>query len=61
MSILFINACIRPESRTLKLAEDLLSKLEKETGECAEVLNLADENLRPLTIADIANMINTIV
>lgn len=54
MSTLFINACIRPESRTLKLAEDLLSKLEKETGERAEVLNLADENLRPLTIADIA-------
>ncbi|MBQ7746457.1 MAG: NAD(P)H-dependent oxidoreductase, partial [Spirochaetia bacterium] len=54
MSTLFINACIRPQSRTLKLAEDLLSKLEKETGAPAEVLNLADENLRPLTIADIA-------
>ena len=54
MSTLFINACIRPESRTLKLAEELLSKLEKETGTPAEVLNLENENLRPLSNADIA-------
>ena len=54
MSTLFINACIRPESRTLKLAKELLSKLEKETGAPAEVLNLEDKNLRPLSNADIA-------
>ena len=54
MSTLFIKACIRPESRTLVLAEELLSKLEKETGSPAVRLNLADENLKPLTIADIA-------
>jgi FMN-dependent NADH-azoreductase len=54
MSTLFINACIRPESRTLKLAKELLSKLEKETGAPAEVLNLEDENLRPLSNTDIA-------
>ena len=54
MSTLFINACIRPESRTLVLAEELLSKLEKETGSPAVRLNLADENLKPLSNADIA-------
>ena len=54
MSTLFINACIRPESRTLKLAKKLLSKLEKETGTPTEVLNLEDENLKPLSNADIA-------
>ena len=54
MSTLFINACIRPESRTLKLAKELLSKLEKGTGTPAEILNLEDENLRPLSNADIA-------
>ena len=50
MSTLFINACIRPESRTLKLAKELLSKLEKETGAPAEVLNLEKENITPLTV-----------
>ena len=50
MSTLFINACIRPESRTLKLAKELLSKLEKETGAPAEVMNLEKENITPLTV-----------
>ena len=42
--ILFINACIRPESRTLELAKYLLSFLE---GEVEEV-NLEKENIQPL-------------
>ena len=50
MSILFINACIRPQSRTLKLAKELLSKLEKETGAQAEILNLEKEHIIPLTV-----------
>ena len=50
MSTLFINACIRPQSRTLKLAKELLSKLEKETGAPAEVLNLEKEHITPLTV-----------
>ncbi len=54
MSTLFINACIRPESRTLKLAEELLSKLEKKTGAPAEVVNLEKENIKPPSNADIA-------
>ena len=54
MSTLFINACIRPQSRTLKLAEELLSKLEKETGTPAEILNLEDADLKPLSNSDIA-------
>lgn len=43
--ILFINACIRPESRTLRLANHLLSKLD---GEVVEV-NLERERIEPLT------------
>ena len=54
MSTLFINACIRPQSRTLQLAKELLSKLEKETGAPAEVLNLDKEHLMPLSNTDIA-------
>lgn len=42
--ILFINACIRPESRTLEMARYLLSFLE---GEVEEV-NLEMENIQPL-------------
>lgn len=42
--ILFINACIRPESRTLVLAKRLLSKL---SGEVEEV-NLEKEQIQPL-------------
>jgi FMN-dependent NADH-azoreductase len=51
MSTLFINACIRPESRTLKLAEELLSKLEDKD---ITTLNLEKENIKPLSNADIA-------
>lgn len=43
--ILFINGCIRPESRTLVLAKHLLSKLE---GEIEEV-NLEQEAIPALT------------
>ena len=42
--ILFINACIRSESRTLELAKYLLSFLK---GEVEEV-NLEQENIQPL-------------
>ena len=51
MSTLFINACIRPESRTLKLAKELLSKLEDKD---ITTLNLEKENIKPLSNADIA-------
>ena len=44
MSILFINACVRKESRTLVLAKDILSKMQ---GEITEI-NVAKENLAPL-------------
>lgn len=42
--ILFINSCIRPNSRTLLLAKEVLKRLD---GEIEEV-NLCNENLRPL-------------
>lgn len=42
--ILFINACIREESRTLRLAKHLLSKLDG----AVEEVNLEAENIRPL-------------
>ena len=44
MNILFINACVRKESRTLVLAKDVLSKMQ---GEITEI-NLERENLAPL-------------
>ena len=44
MSILFINACIRENSRTLKLAKSILSSM---SGKIIEV-NLNKENLTPL-------------
>ena len=42
--VLFINACIRPESRTLTLAKHLLSKL---PGTLEEV-NLESETIQAL-------------
>ena len=44
MSILFINACVRENSRTLKLAKSILSNM---SGEITEI-NLNKENLSPL-------------
>ena len=44
--ILFINACVRPFSRTLELAKHVLSKL---SGEVEEV-QLYNENLSPLNL-----------
>lgn len=43
--ILFINACVRKESRTKRLADFLLNKL---NGEFKEI-NLEKENISPLT------------
>ena len=44
MPILFVNACVRENSRTLVLAESILQKM---SGEVAEV-NLNQENIPPL-------------
>ena len=44
MKTLFVNACVRPESRTKILADYLLDKL---GGEIEEV-NLEKENIQPL-------------
>ena len=44
MNILFINACVRKESRTLVLAKEVLSKMQ---GDITEI-RLANENLAPL-------------
>lgn len=44
MNILFVNACVRKESRTLVLAKDILSR---EDGTVTEV-DLTKENLLPL-------------
>lgn len=45
-NILFVNACVRPESRTLKLAKHILAKLD---GDIEEV-NLEKENIQPLNL-----------
>ncbi len=46
--ILFVNACIRPNSRTLDVAKYVIEKL---TGEVEEV-KLYDEDLSPLTLSE---------
>ena len=46
MSTLFVNACVRPESRTLKLAKHVLNKLGNEYDE----VNLEKENIQPLNL-----------
>ena len=46
--ILFINACVRPSSRTLELARYVLSRL---AGDVEEV-KLYDEELLPLTLEE---------
>lgn len=44
--ILFVNACVRPESRTMILARHLLSKLEGNVEE----LDLGDEDIKNLDL-----------
>jgi len=46
MSTLFINACVRPNSRTKQLADCVLSKLNDEVVE----IKLAEENILPLDL-----------
>ena len=48
--ILFINACVRPQSRTLELAKSLLEKTEGEI----QRLDLYDTQLKPLDAQGIA-------
>ena len=43
-NILFINACVRPESRTKMLAEYLMEKFDGEVT----VVDLEKENIQPL-------------
>ena len=49
MNILFINACVRNESRTRVLAEEILSKMQ---GDITEI-DLSKENLAPLNRASL--------
>ena len=46
-TVLFINACPRPDSRTQELAQHVLSKLEGKV----EKLRLFDEQIHPLDVA----------
>ena len=47
--ILFVNACVRPESRTKRLAEYVLKKL----GASVKEVNLEKENILPLNNASL--------
>ena len=47
-NILFVNACVRPNSRTLELSKHLLSKIQ---GEVEEV-KLYEKDLLPLTLEE---------
>ena len=51
MNILFINACVRENSRTLCLAKHLLTKLD---GNITE-LNLAQENIQALNVSSLSH------
>ncbi|MBQ7574478.1 MAG: NAD(P)H-dependent oxidoreductase [Clostridia bacterium] len=42
--VLFINACARPQSRTLALAKEAVKTISKK----CEILNLYEENIKPL-------------
>lgn len=53
MNLLFVNACLRPGSRTLTLARKLLSEIDCEITE----LNLGEEDIRPLTASDLEKRI----
>ena len=44
--ILFVNACVRPQSRTNVLAKYLLDKLDGQTEE----LDLGKEDIEPLNL-----------
>ena len=46
--ILFINACVRPNSRTLELAKHLLTKF----SGSVEQVNLYEEEISPLTLQE---------
>lgn len=54
MNILFVNACVRKESRTLVLAKDILSKMK---GDITEI-NLEQENIAPLNSVSLAERDN---
>jgi FMN-dependent NADH-azoreductase len=45
MSALYVNACVRPDSRTDRIARELIARL---GGDWREI-RLAEENLRPLS------------
>ena len=48
--VLFINACVRPDSRTLDLARHVLEKIADEVEE----VKLYEENLLPLDLEELA-------
>ena len=52
--ILFINACVRPNSRTLELANYVLTRL---SGKVEEV-ELYKEDLSPLTLEEIGRFVS---
>lgn len=54
--ILFLNACVRPESRTYELAQHVLSKLHGQTTP----LHLYEENIPPLDLAGIQQRDNAV-
>lgn len=49
METLFVNACARPDSRTLRLAKYFLTKYDKKLGNInMHEVRLEDENIKPL-------------
>lgn len=49
--ILYVNGCVRPNSRTNRIAQALLEKLEAQYGEIRKEVTLAEEDLQVLTLA----------
>lgn len=58
--ILFINACVRPESRTMKLSRHLLNRLDGEITEIdlykEELLPLYNEGIEKRALHDVSGM-----
>ena len=51
MNILFVNACVREESRTKKIAEHLFEKIKEDQKLNIDELDLEKEDIKPLTKA----------
>ncbi len=53
MNILFVNACVRPTSRTYKIAEYFLNKIQENKNVRVKQIDIEKEKLMPLSNEDL--------